>query len=168
MKTWRRCAPLFSCYPRKTAGGGVQTPPSRAKVKSAVLLYTHCFYHWFSGFLCLTSLSSEYYILYYQYIVSYITSTYILFYIISIFYFMLFPILCEGIWTFILLVCQESSSVYYLLWVWCKCICRGDGGQLEHFLLFGHWSKNWLSHITLICLFDNLPSSSLQSEWEDG
>ena len=29
----RRCAPPFSCYPRKTAGGGgVQTPPSRAKV----------------------------------------------------------------------------------------------------------------------------------------
>ena len=34
MKTRRRCAPPFSCYPRKTAGGGVQTPPppSRAKV----------------------------------------------------------------------------------------------------------------------------------------
>ena len=27
MKTRRRCAPPFSCYPRKTAGGGVQTPP---------------------------------------------------------------------------------------------------------------------------------------------
>ena len=34
MKTRRRCAPPFSCYPRKTAGGGgVQTPPpSRTKV----------------------------------------------------------------------------------------------------------------------------------------
>ena len=36
MKTWRRCAPPFFRYPRKTWGGGVQTPPppSRARVKN--------------------------------------------------------------------------------------------------------------------------------------
>ena len=33
MKTRRRCAPSFSCYPRKTAGGGggVQTPPQQGE-----------------------------------------------------------------------------------------------------------------------------------------
>ena len=38
MKTRRRCAPPFSCYPRKTAGGGCSNtpPPSRAKVKNYV------------------------------------------------------------------------------------------------------------------------------------
>ena len=39
MKTRWRCAPPFSCYPRKTAGGCSNTPPSRAKVnKSPVVL----------------------------------------------------------------------------------------------------------------------------------
>ena len=44
MKTRRRCAPPFSCYPRRTAGG-VQTPPSRAKVKRRILQIHQLIWH---------------------------------------------------------------------------------------------------------------------------
>ena len=83
------------------------------RFKSAVLLYTHCFYHCLQCFL--TALSSVYSILYHQYILFHIISTYMLFLYQQYIYFVLFPILCKGIHlTFILLACQ-SSSTYHLM-----------------------------------------------------
>ena len=36
---WRRCAPPFFCYPRKTDGGHICAPPGRARVKAPILTF---------------------------------------------------------------------------------------------------------------------------------
>ena len=45
LKKWRRCAPPFFRYPRKTGGVGIFCPPSSARVKSMGKISTTSFSH---------------------------------------------------------------------------------------------------------------------------
>ena len=46
LKKWRRCAPPFFRYPRKTGGVGIFCPPSSARVKAEILQRTPWGWRW--------------------------------------------------------------------------------------------------------------------------